>query len=176
MTDSTCLLGPVGMCVKSQPIQHWWGVIWVTAELSWWVSGHLGIELDDDTETLQANMPPSTIYQHGIHGMLWIYMISYFVLPWVCLAVVPQVENDWDWTLVVLETLQAFQSQQFETGFEVVPEAELPDANVKQDAARHSWVMTEWCKICIFITLESTILTTTHILETTKKHTRRPCI
>ena len=34
---------------------------------------------------------------------------------------------------MVLETLQAFQSQQFETGFEVVPEAELPDANVKQD-------------------------------------------
>ena len=35
---------------------------------------------------------------------------------------------------MVLETLQAFQSQQFETGFKVVPE-ELPDANVKQDVA-----------------------------------------
>lgn len=125
--DSTCLLGSVGMCVKCQPIQHWSGVIWVMAELSWWVSGHLGIELDDDSETLQANMSASTIYQHGIHGIhgiLWIYIISYFVLPWQCPAelclldfrcygthgiplphmniygidtfVVPQVENDWD--------------------------------------------------------------------------------
>ncbi len=110
-------------------------------------------------------MPPSsTIYQHesryiislSLSLSIYIY-ISYFILPWRCLAESclldvmglmgylcyrwirnwyirrSQVENDWDWTLVVLETLQAFQSQQFETGFEVVPEAELPDANVKQD-------------------------------------------